>query len=726
VVAAAVVLLLLTVLVAYWAYPAWRGAAMQAQVATPASLNSTSFLGLNDAVVTGFSGTMVGSDEFAPRPTGAAAIAQTYIDTQGPSVRVFDMRTPNAVWSGQFWAPPQTRAVTAGKVGQVFGIAIDDRAHPDIYLAATSIYGLNLVAAPRRDDDDDDKKKVDDDDDRLPKRLRTGGPTAQWMAGQFGPGGGPTSIWKIDGRSGATSLFATVELNGVAGGPAALGNLAYDPEHHQLFVSDLSTGMVHRLDLAGRDLGHFDHGVRGRRAANLDAVAFDAATPAHIADPRFKTEDPATWGFAPAARRVWGLAVHAHRLFYAVADGHIWSVGLKDDGAFADDPRKEIDLPAGAAPVSDIVFSHDGAMIVAQRAVIGTHFDYSALARLGASHVWRFWPERPDDPNTPSSWYQQPEEYAVGFAGDNRNSSGGVDLGYGYKSDGTFDFDGCEDAIFFTGQALRDFRQTPDGFAPGGPFKLDGVQISPARPVRGFNTPPAISYFVNYLGRMDGESHSGTLGGIRVYRLDCTEPGCRLKPDSDVAVNSGPPGAPSGSVTPGARPPGSPPPGSPPPGSPPGNPPVNPPPNPGCAGPDCPSPCVGPDCPQPCTGPDCGGQKKKCMEIQGRAVCDAASGGWVFKLATSDPLGLGIDTISAYSRVPGVGVANGPQISLVPPPGVIQLNGAAPGQTVVIDVCGFNSADPNRQSGKPYDCCRETLHVRVPKGVCKPGGEPVR
>ncbi len=107
--------------------------------------------------------------------------------------------------------------------------------------------------------------------------------------------------------------------------------------------------------------------------------------------------------------------------------------------------------------------------------------------------------------------------------------------------------------------------------------------------------------------------------------------------------------------------------------------------------------------------------------MHGQAVCDPASGGWVYKLTTNEPLGLGIDTVSAYSRVPGVSVTNGPQISLNPPPGVIQRGGTAPGQVVTIDVCGFNSADPNYKAGKPYDCCRETLRVRVPRGVCKAG-----
>ncbi len=714
---AAVVILVLVLLLSYCTLI--RHETPPEKSAVPVSLAGGQLLALNDAVVTGFAGTAIRAEELAPSPMGAQALAQTFIDIHGPAARILNAREPRSVWNGDMWVAPQTHAIRAADVGQVFGVAIDDASHPNIYLAATSVYGLNLVERPPHDgdDDDDDKKKGDDDDDdALPHRLHTGGPRAEWMAGQFGAGGGPSSIWRVDGRTGQVTLFATVD--GGAGGPAGLGNLAYDAAHRQIFVSNLSTGLIHRLDLAGRDLGNFDHGTDGRRAAGLDAVAYDSSGRVQITDTGFNPENPATWGFAPSARRVWGLAVHDSRLYYATADGHIWSVGLKDDGDFAGDPRKEIDLPAGDAPVSDIVFGHDGAMIVAERAVIGAHFDYSPLAPSGAAHVWRFWPERPDDPKTASAWYQQPEEYAVGYGHGNRASGGGVDLAYGYRIDDkgvvTFDIDGCEDAIVFTGDSLRSFHKTPDGFAPVGALQLNGLQISPARPVRGFNAPPAISYFVNYSAQMDNANHAGSVGGVRVYRLPCTG-ACPLPRDADFAVNTVPPVAP------------------PPPSNPAGctgadctNPP--------CTGPDCGPPCTGPDCGPPCTGPDCGPPctgpdcckgpdctgPKICMSVEGRAVCDPASGGWVYKLTATDPLGIGIDTVSAYSRVPGVTVSNGPQIPLNPPPGVIQLSGASPGQVVTVDICGFNSADPNYLAGKPYDCCHEKIRVRVPRGVCKP------
>ncbi len=304
------------------------------------------------------------------------------------------------------------------------------------------------------------------------------------------------------------------------------------------------------------------------------------------------------------------------------------------------------------------------------------------------------------------------------------SGSGGVDLGYGYKSDGTFDFDDCEDAIFFTGQMLRDFRQTPDGFVAGGPLKLDGVQISPARPVRGFNTPPAISYFVNYLGRMDNAVHSGTLGGIRVYRFNCAELGCRLQQDSDVAVNSGPPAAPTDTSPPARR-----------------------------------RRAVRlrairlrairrptqiaqvPTARRRAQGPEL--RARPAPVRIARLVPDRTARverfAWryrdglyaipplevgVYKLTTADPLGLGIDTISAYSRVPGVERRERAADTAHAATGRHPPERRNAGQNVTVDICGFNSADPNRQSGKPYNllprdpaCARAQRRVQAGRGA---------
>ena len=44
---------------------------------------------------------------------------------------------------------PKTFDVFAKDVGQVFGVALDDQTQPNIYLAATSAFGLNIVGRGR-------------------------------------------------------------------------------------------------------------------------------------------------------------------------------------------------------------------------------------------------------------------------------------------------------------------------------------------------------------------------------------------------------------------------------------------------------------------------------------------------------------------------------------------------------------------------------------------------
>ena len=177
----------------------------------------------------------------------------------------------------------------AKDVGQVFGVALDDANPPNIYLAATSLFGLNIVSRGR---------------DGSPERRKKGGPGAGWMKGQFGLElqGGPGAIYKVDGRTGVVTLFANVTLDGVPNPAPGLGNLAYDAAHKQLFVSDLYTGMIHRFALDGRDLGApFDHGVTGlRRRASSGAVPFNPADRPNIANAALRQRGPGHLGLCPA------------------------------------------------------------------------------------------------------------------------------------------------------------------------------------------------------------------------------------------------------------------------------------------------------------------------------------------------------------------------------------------------------------------------------------------
>ena len=71
----------------------------------------------------------------------------TFINPDGPSARILDLSHPGHVWDGRLIDPPKTFDVLAKDIGQVFGVALDDQPPPNIYLAATSVFGLNLVAA---------------------------------------------------------------------------------------------------------------------------------------------------------------------------------------------------------------------------------------------------------------------------------------------------------------------------------------------------------------------------------------------------------------------------------------------------------------------------------------------------------------------------------------------------------------------------------------------------
>jgi uncharacterized repeat protein (TIGR01451 family) len=494
-------------------------------------------LNLGDAVVTGFSGT-IAPDPAKPRPANKSAIDLTFINPDGPSARIVGVGRPGFVWDGRFLPTPRTFDVFAKDVGQVFGVALDDQQPAsNIYLAATSAFGLNLVGRGAGGQ---------------PERRKTGGPGAGWMKGQFGLDlqGDPGSIYKVDGTTGVVSLFAKVMLDGVPNPGAALGNLAYDAAHKQLLVSDLYTGMIHRFAIAdGSEPGApYDHGVSGRGAANLAPMPFNPAGRPNIASTSFNSENPDTWGFAPPERRVWGIAVQAGRLFYSAGNGsmteapQIWSVGIAQDGSLGTDARLELDVTAqpGPYPVSDIAFSQSGAMIVAQRAPIAASYDYSAFTKTGEPRVLRYWLKDANDPPSPGLWKPLPEEYAIGFAGTYRNTDGGVALGYGYGPDGMINTGSCEAALWTTGQNLRNNPALRAQLEPGGPLLVNGLQGSPADMVRSANEPPAISYFVDYDDRFDDPRASGHMGSVRILARPCAGQVADSGPSQAGSSSSGP------------------------------------------------------------------------------------------------------------------------------------------------------------------------------------------
>ncbi len=451
-----------------------------------------------EAVVTRFSHTVVEPE------VGAV------IDVTGISASILDIRRPSDPPSGQHWIDePQRMPVTAGEVGQVFGVTLMPRedATPDIYLAATAAFGLH------RDEAADD-----------------------WMAGMWGPDAGPGTIYRISEDNGyLAEKFADVMLDGRANTGASLGNVAVDRWNNHLLVSDLETGMIHVLDVAtGKDLGHFDHGVNGRTnftdvwtnaSVRLDPVAFNPDTKANIENCAGNfSRSPECWNLADFRRRVWGLDVRRSedgeiRLYYAVwgsdafgnADwagagddrrNSVWSVRLGERGMFdTGSVRREFFLPAfwpetaqdkagNSNPASDITFPDCGpqtVMLVAERGGMrNLGLDKpEAFSRPYESRVLRY------ELGKDGAW-RPVGRYDVGFhdrsARDGTpfifaNSAGGADFGYGFGETGAIDTAQPSRTVWMTGDGLCSPSGACTNLATGmhdDTSEVSGLQGTPA------------------------------------------------------------------------------------------------------------------------------------------------------------------------------------------------------------------------------------------------------
>ena len=487
-------------------------------------------------VVTGFSGTRLSDKLIDPSKANADAVT---IETNGASLRVLDVSGTLRAGTDPATNATEVAAINARAIGQVFGVTLDDAIDPvskspapNIYTTATSAYGLNIVLPP-------------ESENAWPRRTLGGDQLASWMAGQWGYGtasdnkpvnGGPGSIWRIDGITGQVTLFSTIMTDGKPTGAPALGNIAYDARSHQFFVSDLESGLIHRLSLTGQDLGTFDHGVTARQGVHLAPVPDDPTTRADIKSIQFRADDPNTWGYAAPSRRVWGLNVSSGRLYYAVADGpEIWSVSIKSDGNFGD-ARREIIVPADQGPfeISDISFDSKGWIYLAQRPPVTGNYDYQFLAAASPARLLRYRP----DPAT-NAWIDVPDEFLVGLNADRRQTDGGVALGYGYTTEGKIDFGACDGTLWATGDDLdRSARKTANAGASDAPdgatgLNISGLQASPLDPA---DLTAKTLHFSDYDGILPRAATRGHVGDVRAFKT-CGSPAASA---TAVAVESPP------------------------------------------------------------------------------------------------------------------------------------------------------------------------------------------
>jgi len=628
--------------------------AMGLFAAGPVLAQNTQIIQPGSMAVTGFSGTIIPGIEQG-LPPGVDPVDETFIDLERPSLRVFDVSALGGPAAGQLVYTPQPFEVLARQIGQVFALTYDDgvrdggpSAVPNLYAGATSLHGLRIVTP-------------DVDGDGRPERERRGKAGATFMAGQFGEenGGGPGAIWKIDGLTGDLSLFTTIEGNS---GPG-IGDVSFDKAHRQFFASDLDTGLIHRIDASGAVLDAFDHGVAGRPARSLPPVADDGSV-MDIQGAAFDSEDADTWGYTQDERRVSGVAVHGGRIYYVVGDkAQIWSIGIARDGTFAGDPRWELTVDAEEdLPVTDIAFDGRGFMYLAQRGEIENRFDYSQFADSGDGEVLRYWRESPDDPATESIWVPVPQEYAIGFPEGHRQSAGGIDLQYGYDSQGNFNTNACSDTLVATGDKLRDNPALAEQLGAGGPLAVNGVQITATALVRPKNEPPFGSWFVDFDGFFEDPEVEGHVGDVEVWRP------CEGRAGYYEQI-----------------------------------------PYPGGGG-GYPHPYWPPEFPPP-------GNYPPCIDVDAvEYYCTPA--GLEADIYLRDVAGIGGDSVKADSRTPGVSVTPLQQTQVPGAAFTFGLNGFFPGEKVDVGLCFYRKSDAD--AGGYYPCCKVVVPLDTPPVSCEP------
>ncbi len=446
-------------------------------------------IGPGDAVVSGFSGL-----RNVPKPVPLDGF---YIDPDGASLQILPLGVSSDP-AGQFLNSAAKFSAKAREIGQVFAITLarpadaDPLTEPDIYVAQSSTFGLHLVVP-------------DTDGDGEPERTKTGAPNASWMEGQFGNdiGGGPGSIYRINGQTGEVSLFTTIPDNSGVG----IGDIVFDANTRQFFVSDFENGTIYRLDENGVIIDQFDHGTSGRANAGLAEIADDGQV-LDITNPGFDTENTDSWGLTQPERRIWALGLNGGRLYYSVWDGpQIWSVGINDDGSFAGDARREIEVNdvTQPYPISDMVFDGRGRLFLAQRGGLQSRYDYTVFAKAKESHTLRY-TRKPD-----GTWWTPPKEYAVGFPPQHRNASGGLDLGIRLSSNQQR-VSGCDVTLWNTGDSLRDSAELDEPRIVHG---LQGMNTSLTRPD---NVPPNQSGFLDYDGKFDDPTAEGHVGDVEIWQ----------------------------------------------------------------------------------------------------------------------------------------------------------------------------------------------------------------
>jgi hypothetical protein len=349
-------------------------------------------------------------------------------------------------------------------IGQVFGIALDNSG--GIYLSASKLYNIDYNQVPST----------------------------------FGTAGS-AGIYKTDVNSLSTVDFVTTDVfsntntvgtNKIPNSDASLGNIAFDKEHNQLFVTNLEDGRIYRIDAT----------------TGIVKSIFDPFT-----------LDSGTSGMVAAGEQLWGIRVlHKNNKSYVYfartlteilpnsfngSDGtkEIWSIELDNSGEFlaseigstklfigtTSQPVLQINnVPGSQAKITDIAFSCSGKMLLAERG--GPH----------VSGIFEFI-------YNGSSWVMGNNFY-TGSHSKGNNSAGGVDYG-DREISGSFNKD---DIVWATANYM-----TFNGFTMYGVQGIASTGNSPILPNNG-----KTDIFIDY-DHIYNTDVKGGLGDVEIFDSSC-------------------------------------------------------------------------------------------------------------------------------------------------------------------------------------------------------------
>jgi hypothetical protein len=431
------------------------------------------------------------------------------LNPAGPVVSMMPTQDPatNAPGTNQNWctglfhnlAGPATDQWTAGNLGQVFGIALDNAGSPNIYVAASTGYG-----------------SVD-----LGYASSGNGVVQPFGTSETGPSG-PGAVYRLDGTTGAISTFALLPMGtsslGNGAGPA-LGNICFDETSNRFYVSNFDDGRIYCLSATGAVIG----------------TLTNVSGPGTIAAGPIITPDPLVDGrFHPLGERPWAVKTHNGRLYYSIwvedagrlntaRANEIWSIATGGVSGFSGSAQLEFSVSPmpdpiftnvlfpfpgqGSNPVSDISFDSTGRMMIAERVMWSDVGIGSTLAAQNGHAARNLEYQLVGSAWTPT--LSPARSFGIGgvvYTG--ANAAGGNDFA-------------CDDALFSTGDALLQ-----------GNGIVYGVQITPP----GGNAPntnasiTGTGYFVD-LNDVYTTADKNRTGDV-VVRRDC----CRCAILNDVRV----------------------------------------------------------------------------------------------------------------------------------------------------------------------------------------------